>query len=96
MAKKKGARKAASRGARKKAVARRGARKAAPRQAGPPFINLEPLKKIITGHIQKLEKAAPSPDVDKALELLRGTKASLSSACATASPKLNLPMVIEL
>jgi hypothetical protein len=100
--KKKGARKTASRGTRKTTPTRR-TRKPAPRRAAavsewagtgledPKRVSFIPLKKIITEQIRRLEPAKGRPEVDKALEVLKSTKAQLSSACATTKTS----MVIE-
>lgn len=103
MAKKKGSRKAASRGARKAAKPRRKTTKATsgPRAPRPQAetglenskqVNLKPLKSILTAQIERLEKWPPRPEVENALKLLRETKAMLSSACVST----RLPMVIEI
>jgi hypothetical protein len=105
VAKKKGTRKGAARGARKKPAVRRSTRKAASRPRtprpivetgleNPRRVNLRPLKAIITAQIERLETYERRPDVENALKLLRDTKAMLSNACS--DPRLSLPMVIEI
>jgi hypothetical protein len=94
VAKKKGTRKAAPRGARKASTSRRRVRKAAsrPRADAPRRVNLKPLQRILTSEIKRLERYEPSPKVEETLKLLGETKAMLTNACATAP----IPMVIEI
>ena len=94
MAKKKGTRKGAAGGARKKSAVRRSPRKAASARPAESSrrVNLKPLQKILTSEIRRLEGYPPSPKVDETLKLLGETKAMLTNACATAP----IPMVIEI
>jgi hypothetical protein len=104
VAKKKGTRKAASRGARKKTAVRRRAPKAAtrPRAASewvgtglenPKRVSFIPLKKIITEQIKRLEPFKDRDDVKMAYEVLTTTKRQLSAACVDPDPKKS--MVID-
>ena len=102
MAKKKGARKAAARGARKTTTSRGGTRRTAAsastrktvQRTGlehPRRVTFTPLKKIIGAHIKRLQKAPQGDDVKRALSLLQETKAQLGSICADN----RVSMVIE-
>jgi hypothetical protein len=104
VAKKKGARKPASRGARKKTATRRGARKAArPRtraaaKKGVPGleednkVKFKPIKELIAAHIDRLEKVEnPSDEVTRAKQLLTDTSTQLSSLCIGKSMVIELP-----
>ena len=103
MAKKKGARKTASRGARKAAKTRRGARKAAarPRRAltsptvpgldDPKQVNLGAIKQIIAAHIDRLKQGPSNAEVEKALNALEQSRQLMSSGCANN----RISMVIE-
>lgn len=94
MAKKKGARKGAARGARKKSAVRRTARKAVPRrqEQNPRQVNLKPLQRIIRKELARLETYERTPEVEKTITLLSSTQASLTNACINA----RIPMVIDL
>jgi hypothetical protein len=100
VAKKKGTRKAAPRGARKKSTSRRTPRKAASRPRAPRAepglehprqLDLKPLKRNITAQIERLKSVDRSADVDNAMRLLTETKTMLSNACVNT----RIPMVIE-
>jgi len=103
VAKKKGSRKTAPRGARKTAKTRRGTRKAAarPRRAltaamvpgleDPSKVNLGAIKGIIAAHIDRLKQGPYSPEVEKALNALEQSKQLMSSGCANNKQS----MVIE-
>jgi len=88
VAKKKGSRKTASRGARKTSTSRRRTRKAA---EDPKQVNLKPVKAILTDQIKRLQGYEPRPDVENALKVLTEAKAMLSGACLNT----RIPMVIE-
>jgi hypothetical protein len=89
VAKKKGTRKAAPRGARKKATVRR-VRKA-PQPQNPRQVNLKPLQKILRNELERLEKYERTPEVERTMTLLRDTQTSLTNACINA----RIPMVID-
>jgi len=95
VAKKKRARKTASRGARKKTAVRRRARKVAPRPRttvvtnvetigleDPNQVDLRPLKKIITAQLKRLRTGPPNEHVARAIEALEQAKDRLAQGCA--------------
>jgi hypothetical protein len=92
VAKKKGSRKTASRGVRKKAAVRRGARKAVARPgaarttsggtADANRLDLRPIEKSVRSQITRLKGITPTPGIERALAALYAVQERLLSACA--------------